>query len=199
VFQGETHLLDLQAFTNYIDVQYDRYQSSFGFAPAVTYLATPTTLLNFRGKVEEKNNYTDTSKDATNIAYSAGFVFIADKNRLYFTFTKEYENADSLANSYDRIGWRFRLEHDFPDDITGYGNIGFKSTKYDAITQLFDVIRKDKVNDFSLGLSKLIWKDKKRGMVLVGQLSHTYTRSKSNIKLYDYSKNVTGFSLTFNF
>ncbi len=199
VFQAEKYLLDIQAFSNYIDVQYDRYQSSFGLAPSLTLVATPTALVNLGIKVEEKNNYSDATRDSTNIAYSAGSIFIASKSRMHFTFSKEYENADSGVHSYNRIGWQFRLEHDYPRDINAYANLGYKSTKYDAITQLFDLTRSDKVHEYSLGVSKLLWKDAKKGQVLIGQLAQTYTRSKSNIQLYDYSKNVTAFSLTFNF
>ncbi|MEW6595088.1 MAG: porin family protein [Thermodesulfobacteriota bacterium] len=199
VFQQEKFIWDMQLLASSVDVEHDRYQSSFGAATSCTVLVMENLLATFGIKVEEKNNYADPERDATNLQYSSGPVLIEGPNRVSLTFTKEAEIAYNEVNSYDRFGWKMRYDRELPYDLALSASFGYTDTSYDAIHPFFQEWRSDEVKEVVAGLSRVLWKDPAKGQVLVAQLNHTYTDSVSNIDLYTYRKNVTELSLTAGF
>lgn len=199
VFQREKFMWDVQLLTSYIDVEHDRYQSSFGAASSCTTIFTENLLGTFGAKVEEKNNYVDAERDATNLLFSAGPVLLDGPNRVSLTFSRETEVAYNEVNSYDRFGWKMRYDRELPYDLALFATFGYTNTDYDAKHPFFGVYRSDAVKEAVAGLSHVLWKDPAKGQILIAQLGHTYTDSVSNIDLYTYRKNVTELSLTVGF
>ena len=199
VFQGETSIWDIQLLASHIDVEHDRYQSSIGAATSFTTFFMPNILASFGFKVEEKNNYADPERDATNLLYSAGPVLLEGPNRLSLHFSKEVEVAYNEVNSYDRFGWKLRYDRELPYDLSCFAGIGYTMTDYDEKHPFFNVFRADEVKELVAGISRVLWKDPAKGQVLIAQLGHTYTDSESNIGLYTFRKNVTELSLTVSF
>ncbi|MFZ5762109.1 MAG: surface lipoprotein assembly modifier, partial [Thermodesulfobacteriota bacterium] len=199
VFQRENLMWDVQLLASSIDVEHDRYQSSFGATTSCTAMLTQNLLATFGVRVEEKNNYADPERDATNLLYSAGPVLIEGPNRVSLSFSKEIEIASNEVNSYNRFGWKIRYDRELPYDLALYAGLGYTNTDYDEIHPFFQEWRSDEVKEVVAGLSRVLWKDPAKGQVLIAQLGHTYTDSVSNIDLYTYRKNVTELSLTVSF
>lgn len=199
VFQNEKTIWDIQALVSHIDVEHERYQSAFGLASSFTAIFMENLLTTFGLKVEEKNNYVDPERDATNLLYSAGPVLLLGPNRLSLNFTKEVEIAYNEENSYDRFGWKLRYDHNLPYDIALACGLGFTKTSYDKEHSFFGVYRSDDLQEVNVGLSRTLWQDQAKRQALIAQLGHTYTNSESNIDLYTYRKNVTELSLTVSF
>lgn len=199
VFQKDNYIWDVQALGSYIDVEHDRYQSSFGAASSLTY----SFLKNFMGtiavKAEEKNNYVDPGRDAFNLMFSAGPVLLVGPNRLSLLFTKEKESADYDVNGYDRFGWKLRYDRSLPYDFAVFAGLGYTITDYNAMHPFFGVTRNDEVQELTAGVSRLLWQNTASNQALIIQLAHTYTNSDSNIDLYTYRKNVTELNLTVSF
>lgn len=199
VFQNNDYIWDVQALGSSIDVEHDRYQSSFGAASSLTYFFSKKILGAVSLKAEEKNNYVDPERDAFNFMISAGPVLVVDYNRLSLLFSKETENADNAINSYDRFGWKLRYDRSLPYEFAVFAGLGYTMTDYDAPIPLFSLSRNDEVQELTAGISRLIWQDPAKNQALIMQLGHTYTNSDSNIDLYTYRKNVTELNLTVSF
>ncbi|MBU2538726.1 MAG: tetratricopeptide repeat protein [Proteobacteria bacterium] len=199
VFQKDNYIWDVQALGSSIDVEHDRYQSSFGAASSLTYFFSKKIMGTVSIKAEEKNNYVDPERDAFNFMISAGPVMVIDLNRLSLLFIKEKENADNEINSYDRFGWKLRYDRSLPYEFAVFAGLGYTMTDYDAPIPLFSLSRNDEVQELSAGISRLLWQDPAKNQALIMQLGHTYTNSDSNIDLYTYRKNVTELNLTVSF
>lgn len=199
VWQGSNYLIDLQALVSHVEVEYERYQSSYGATSSGTLFLLPNLLVTASMKAEEKNNYTDNNRDAFNTRYTVGPTLLVGKNRLNLNFAKEFERAESALNSYDRFAWQLTYDRELPYDMNFSASIGYTDSDYRKMDELFNVFRSDEVQDITFSLSKPVWQAKTRNQVLIAQLGHTYTDSQSNIDLYHYKKNVTSLSLTYNF
>lgn len=199
VFQKDNYIWDIQALGTSIDVEHDRYLSSFGAASSLTTFFSKNFLGTASIKVEEKNNYTDAGRDALNLTLSAGPILLVDENRLSLLFSKEKENADDEANSYDRFGWKLRYDRSLPYNFAAFAGLGYTVTDYDAIYPFIGSCRSDDVQELTAGVSRLLWQDPEKRQALIMQLGHTYTNSESNVDLYTYRKNVTELNLTVSF
>jgi tetratricopeptide (TPR) repeat protein len=199
VFQKDNYIWDVQALGSYIDVEHDRYQSSYGASSSLTYFFSKNFMGAFALKAEEKNNYVDPDRDALNLLASAGPVLLIGDNRLSLLFSKESENAENEVNSYDRFGWKFRYERSLPYEFAIFAGLGYTMTDYDAKMALFSSVRSDEVQELTAGISRPLWQDPVKNQALIMQLAHTYTNSDSNIDLYTYRKNVTEINLTVSF
>ena len=199
VFQGEKFLWDIMATATNIDVEYERYQSSFGMSSTLTRILSPNLYITAGIKVDQKNNYLDPERDAANFAYSLSPSLVVGPNRFSLSLNKEYEIAYNELNSYDRASWSVRYDRKLPLNFSLYANTGFTNTRYDEPNPLFGVNRSDRVQGLAIGGSKLLWEKPANGQALIAQLSYNYSHSKSNIDLYTYYKNVTAFALTLSF
>ena len=199
VFQKDNYIWDVQALGSYIDVEHDRYQSSFGAASSLTFFFSKNLLGTVSIKAEEKNNYFDAGRDALNLLISAGPILIVGDNRLSLLFSKENENAENAVYGYNRFGWKLRYDRSLPYDFAAFAGIGYTMTDYDARDTTFGIFRSDDIQELTAGVSRLLWQDTEKRQALIMQLAQTYTNSESNIDLYTYRKNVTELSLTVSF
>lgn len=199
VFEKDNYVWDVQMLGSTIDVEHDRYQSTFGAASSVAYLFSTSFMGTFSVKAEEKNNYVDPDRDAFNLLFSLGSVLLAGPNRLSLVFSKEKETADNDLYSYDGFGWKLRYDRTLPYDFAVFAGLGFTMNDYDTMHPFFGVTRSDELQELTTGVSRLLWQDTTKNQALIMQLAHTYTNSDSNIDLYTYRKNVTELNLTVSF
>ncbi|MBI5558636.1 MAG: tetratricopeptide repeat protein [Deltaproteobacteria bacterium] len=198
VWKTEAFLWNNNMIVKYIDVEHDRYLGAFGFASALT-VPAGLMLLNFGGRLEEKNNYQDPFRDATNYMINFNPVLVAGANRLSANFFKERENSAAKAYAYDRIGWALQYEREFSEDISGFASFGLQKSDYQGVDPFFLATRADTIKEFKAGAAKLLWQSKSSHRNLSSQLVYTHLDSDANIDIYTYRKNVISLSLTMGF
>ena len=182
-----------------IETAYDRYMGSIGIASTLTIPVNRETVLNFSGALQNRKYYLDGDKDAVNLSLSAGATFLKGLNRLTITGTREMEMASANYNRYHRIIVNTRYDRELPYDLSAFAGLRFQVTDYQEGLALFGKKRNDDQIDFTLGISKLLWKANNGRYSLAGQLSHTQSSVESNISLYGYKKGVTSVSMTLAF
>lgn len=199
VWSPGRYLWSNQVIAKHIDVEHDRYLDALGFASFFTLPAGPRLLLTVGGRIEEKNNYADDFKDATNTMLHFNPVLSVGPNRLSAFFYRETENADAAVFSYDRIGWSMQYERDLNLTLAAFGSFSCQQSDYRAADPFFLVNRADTIQELKAGLSKLFWQSETGHRSLTGQLIYSYLESDSNIGIYTYRKNVVSLSCTLGF
>lgn len=201
--QGKNFLWQMQGVANCVDLEYDRYQSAWGLNTAMTWLAHPDIVLNVGVTGQQKNNYQDDDKDASNFLFTAGSVFTVGLNRLSISVGEEFENARRDYNSYDRLTGLARYDRQLPYDFALFASYRLQDTAYRQPNPMDTLInsakRDDDVHDFSCGLTARLWQSQDTRRSLSGQISYTHTKAESNIGLYQYNKNVTAAALSLSF
>lgn len=182
-----------------VETAYDRYMGSIGIGSTLTTPVNKEMILNFSAVLQNRKYYLDGDKDAINLTLSAGATFLKGKNRLTITGTREMEKASANFNRYHRLIINTRYDRQLPYDLSAFAGLRFQMTDYEEELQIFSCRRHDNQIDFSLGVSKLLWKSNDGRYSLAGQLSHTRTSAKSNISLYGYKKGVTSAAMTLGF
>lgn len=198
VWKTDTFMWNNNVIAKHIDVEHDRYLEALGFATALTLPADPM-LLNFGGRLEEKNNYDDAFRDATNYLVYVNPVLVVGPNRLSVNFYKEIEDAEAKVFGYDRIGWTLQYERQLTEDLSAFASLGIQKSDYKGPDSFFLVTRSDTIEDLQAGLAKLLWQSEAGHRSLSSQLIYSYLESDSNIDIYTYRKNVITLSLTFGF
>ncbi|MFO7761787.1 MAG: tetratricopeptide repeat protein [Thermodesulfobacteriota bacterium] len=183
----------------YVEVGQDRYFGSYGLGSQLTIPAFPWLSFTLAGRVEEKNNYQDHYKDATNILVSFQPVVSMGKNRFSLVFRQQFENSEAEFESYDRFAWRLRYDRLLPKQAVFFAGLGRMETDYDDPEPLFTEKRCDDLDELAAGLSKLLWKGEKGYPGLFAELAFLYLDSDSTLDLYTYRKKKVSFSLTLKF
>jgi len=198
VWQTGRFMWNNNMIVKYIDVEHDRYLASYGFASALTLPAGPM-LYNLGGRVEEKNNFTDPFRDATNYLINFNPVLIVGPNCLSADFYKEMEDAEAKVYGYDRIGWTLQYDRELTQDISAFASIGLQKSDYKETDPFFLDTRADTVEEFKAGAAKLLWQSESGRGSLSSQLVYSYLESDSTISIYTYRKHVITLSMTLGF
>jgi hypothetical protein len=80
-----------------------------------------------------------------------------------------------------------------------FGYYEYRYRVFDGDQPLFDKKRRDNLHYAGAGLSKTIWRSADFSQNLALRFNYRYTRSDSNIELFEYDKNVASSSLAFTF
>ncbi|MEW6521687.1 MAG: porin family protein [Thermodesulfobacteriota bacterium] len=198
VWRTDRFMWSNSVVAKHIDVEHDRYLESIGFATALTLPAGPM-LLNFGGRLEEKNNYDEPFRDATNYLLNVNPVLAVGPNRLSANFYREVEDADAGVYGYDRIGWTLLYERQLTEAFSAFAGIGVQKSEYKEVDPFFLVTRNDTFEELKAGLARLLWQSAASHRSLSAQLAYSYLESDSNINIYTYRKNVITLSMTFGF
>jgi tetratricopeptide (TPR) repeat protein len=199
VWNTGRYLWHNQAIAKHIDVEHDRYLDALGFASALTLPAAPGLLVTVGGRLEEKNNYDDPLRDATNAMLHVTPVLSLGPNRLSALLAKERENAGAEVFSYDRISWSLQYERELTPTTSVFGGFNCQSSDYLDADPFFLVNRADTVQEWRAGASRLLWQSAASRTTLAGQLVYSYLESDSNIDIYTYRKHVVSLSCTLGF
>ena len=203
VFQGKNYLWQVQGSGSLVDVEHDRYLSSWGLNSALVWSVDSTLALNVGIGGQQKNIYQDGDKDAKNYLFSAGPVFTLGQNRVSISFAGEYEDAARDYNSYGRLTGLVRYDRQLPYDLAAFASYRYQNTSYHEARPTDTLISSDKrsddVHDLSCGLTMCLWQAQEKSRSLSGQISYTFTKAESNIGLYEYNKNVMAAALSLSF
>ncbi|MDH3359548.1 MAG: tetratricopeptide repeat protein [Desulfobulbaceae bacterium] len=182
-----------------IEIANERYMGSIGFASSLTTPLNRETILNVSATIQDRNYYQNPNKDSLNLGLNVGTTFIKGTNRLTVTGSYEWERAEALYNRYQRYTLNTRYDRELSRNFSTFAGLRYQFTKYKEALPIFGKKQENNQFDFTLGLSRLLWKATDGRYSLAGQLSHTYSDVDSNISVYGYKKNVTSISLTLAF
>lgn len=198
-WKNATFLWQNNLLATAINVDQERYLTSYGFSSALTSQLFDRFLVTGKIRFEDKDNKRFAFRSANNYQASAQAAYLVAGGRLAVTYGMETEDASNDLVNYDRKILQVRLDTPLPRGIAFYVSAVKKITDYEQEDPLFAVTRNDELLEFSLGFSKSLWEDSKRHQNLFLALSHKYTDTESNIDLYTYQRHVTNLSLTFAF
>ncbi|MBW2646190.1 MAG: DUF560 domain-containing protein [Deltaproteobacteria bacterium] len=193
------YLVGIHGLINYLELDYDRYFRSAGLETTLALLLSQHAILNIKCKFEDKTFYQTPGRDATNVNFEIGPVFSVGANRIGVSISGEIENARDDTNSYKQYRVKTTLERILSYDFTVFGNYEFKHNSYDGVYVLFNEYRKDNIHYAGAGISKTFWRSYDNISSLSLQLGYRYTKSDSNIALYEYTKNVISTSVSYSF
>lgn len=197
--QGKRAIWELYGIASHLNLDYDQYQRSYGGGTGISIMVRPYLMLGLDAKFRKKNYYDTNGRDADNISVSLTPAFSFGLNRISTVFGWEYEDAAEDMNSYNRMSAILTYDRQLPYGITFSATYWYQKSDYEEADTLFDTKRSDDVQYCITGLTKNIWQSRTRGTALLLNAGYTYTRSDSNIELYEYTKNVISTSASFVF
>ncbi len=116
-----------------------------------------------------------------------GHDFAASGTLVYGSGYLAAEHAASAASAHfghHASGWRLGLEQHLTDTATAFGGWQHETRRYGGTEPFFDVARHDRQDDLSAGLR---WRLHPRWQIIP---EVRYSRSASNVVLYDYVRTV---------
>jgi len=183
-----------------IDLGSNPYLDLFGISGGLTRVLNQHVALNADAAMRKKNNHHDGNRDADNYSFNLGSVLSYGKNRFNVTLGLETEQARvALNNNYDRMRLQVLYDRALARDFTFFAAFRYQDTDYDGVAPLFGVVRRDETTTYSAGVSRLLWRSANSARSLTLQASHTHTEARSNIRLYDYRKDVSTVAVTLAF
>lgn len=192
-------LWGINGLFNHLEVAWGRYLGSYGLGSYFSFAPKARLLINVGATGEKKIYYQSREKDAINLKINAGLDFILNPDRINMTLAGESEDADDDTNSYYRFAATLRYDRPLPFDIALFASVKYQKTDYRETESLFGVRRSDRLREFTVSLSKNLWRTADNRLILSAKVSNTYTESDSNIDLYRYDKNVIAAVLEFRF
>jgi tetratricopeptide (TPR) repeat protein len=193
------YLLGFHGLANYLGFDWERFLRTFGLETIFGVVFNPGTLLNVTLKYEDKKFYQIDNRDSDNFNLKAESVFLFGANRVALAVVGEIEDAQDDFYSYKQIGGYINYERLLPYDLMFLGYYEYRYRAFDGDQVLFDKKRKDNSHYLGAGLSKTIWRSSNSRQNLALRVNYRYTRSASNIELYEYDKNVVSGSLAYTF
>lgn len=197
--QGNRITWELYGLANQLNLDYDQYQRSYGGGAGLSIVLRPYLMVSMNGKYRKKDYIDEDDRDARNISISLGPVLSLGRNRISATVGWENDKAREDVNTYNRGNAIVTYDRQLPFGLSCALAYWYQKTDYDEENVLFNKKRSDNVQYFITSLSKSIWHSRSWETALQVNAGYTYTRSDSNIALYEYTKNVLSTSLSFVF
>lgn len=196
---SKSYVLRLHGLVNYLEFDWDRFLRSAGAEMIIGVLFNPSTLLNISSKYENKIYYQVDDRDSNNFNLRAESIFLFGANRIGVAVGGEIEDAQNDVYSYNQAGALINYERILPYDLMLFGYYEYRYRVFEGDQPLFDQKRRDNLHYAGAGLSKTIWRSYDFRQNLSLRFNYRYTRSDSNIELYEFDKNVASASLAFTF
>lgn len=196
---SKKYVLGLHGLANYLTIDWDRFLRTAGLEMIFGVLFSPNTLLNISSKFEDKKYYQIDNRDSNNLNLKVESVFLYGANRIGVAAAGEIEDAQDDVYSYKQAGALINYERILPYDLMFFGYYEYRYRAFDGHQLLFDKKRRDNLHYAAAGLSKTIWRSSDFRQNLSLRFNYRYTRSDSNIELYEYDKNVASASLAYTF
>ena len=196
---SKKYVLGLHGLANYLEIDWDRFLATAGLEMIFGVLFSPSALLNFSSKYENKKYYQIDDRDSNNFNLKAESIFLYGANRIGFAAAGEIEDAEADVYSYKQGAALINYERILPYSIMFFGYYEYRYRVFDGKQLLFDKKRRDNLHYAGAGLSKTIWHSADFSQNLALRFNYRYTRADSNIELYEYDKNVASTSLAYTF
>jgi tetratricopeptide (TPR) repeat protein len=196
---SKKYVLGLHGLANYLEIDWDRYLQTVGLEMIFGVMLSPRTLLNLSSKFEDKKYFQIDDRDSSNANLKVESVFLYGANRISLAAAGEIEDSETDVYSYKQAGALINYERLLPYDCMILGYYEYRYRAFDGTQQLFDKKRKDNLHYAGAGFSKTIWQSSDFRQNLALRFNYRYTRSDSNIPLYEFDKNVVSGSLAYAF
>jgi len=198
-FHSKSYVFRLHGLANYLEFDWDRFLRTAGAEMIFGLLFNPGTLLNISGKYENKKYYQIDDRDSDNFNLKAESIFLYGPNRISLAVAGEIEDAQNEVYSYNQAGALINCERILPYEFSIFGYYEYRYRVFEGDQPLFDKKRRDNLHYAGAGLSKNIWRSSDFRQNLALRFNYRYTRSDSNIELYEFDKNVVSASLAYTF
>ncbi len=189
----------LQLTADYLDLEESKYSSSLGIKSYYRHMFTPSFVLSpvlaYKNKTYEKIS----KKNADNISLDIDTAFLVKNVWCDTTLGYEHESAADSEYSYNRYSIKLYISREFSHGVTLFGSYDFFYTRYDGLEALFDKSRRDKIHYVDAGIKKRLWQSSDQRQSITLTLGYQYTKSLSNLDLYDYTRNVVNSSMEYRF
>jgi len=196
---SKKYVLGLHGLANYLEIDWDRFLRTAGLEMIFGVLFSPSTLLNISSKFEDKKYYQIDNRDSNNFNLKAESIFLFGANRIGVAAAGEIEDAQDDVYSYKQAGALINYERILPYDLMFFGYYEYRYRAFDGNQLLFDKKRRDNLHYAGAGLSKTVWRSSDFRQNLSLRFNYRYTRSDSNIELFEFDKNVASASLAYTF
>lgn len=196
---SKSYVVRLHGLANYLEFDWDRFLRSVGGELIVGLLFSPNALVNFSAKYENKKYYTIDERDSHNFNLKAESIFLYGPNRISLVAAGEIEDAENDVYSYNQAGALINCERILPYGMLVFGYYEYRYRVFQDEQPLFDKKRRDNLHYAGAGLSKTIWRTADFRQDLSLRFNYRYTRSDSNVELYEFDKNVFSASLAYTF
>ena len=196
---SKKYVLGLHGLANYLEFDWDRFLRTAGVEMIIGVLFSQSTLLNISSKYENKKYYQVDDRDSDNFNLKAESIFLYGANRISLTLAGEIEDAQNDVYSYNQAGALINYERILPHEFMIFGYYEYRYRAFEGDQPLFDKKRRDNLHYAGAGVSKSIWRASDFRQDLSLRFNYRYTRSDSNIELYEFDKNVASASLAYTF
>jgi len=196
---SKKYVLGLHGLANYLAIDWDRFLASAGLEIIFGRQLSPAALLNVISKYENKKYYQIDDRDSNNFNLKAESIFLYGPNRIGIAAAGEIEDAEADVYSYKQGGALINYERILPYDLMIFGYYEYRYRVFEDDQPLFNKKRRDNLHYAGAGLSKTIWRSADFSQNLALRFNYRYTKSDSNIELYEYDRNVASASLAYTF
>jgi tetratricopeptide (TPR) repeat protein len=196
---SDRYILGLHGLANYLEIDWHRFLQTAGAEMVFGVLFGPSTLLNITPKFEMKKYFQIEDRDSKNYNLTVGSVVLFGANRIGAAAVGEIEDAQNGVYSYEQIGGLINYERLLPYGLTVFGYYEYRYRAFEDSLALFDEKRSDHLHYFGASLSKILWRSSDFRQDLALRFNYRYTKSDSNIDLFEFDKNVVSASLEYTF
>ena len=195
----KSYVLKLHGLANYLEFDWDRFLRTAGVEMIIGARFSPSTLLNISSKYENKKYYQIDDRDSDNFNLKAESILLYGANRISLVVAGEIEDAQNDVYSYNQAGALINFERILPYEFMIFGYYEYRYRVFEGDQPLFDKKRRDNLHYAGAGVSKSVWRSSDFRQDLSLRFNYRYTRSDSNIELYEFDKNVASASLAYTF
>jgi len=188
-FFSTKNMFGVSLIGNLIDIDTERYQTSFGFKTFYRYQLNPTFFISPSVQAMKKRNDSNSNMSAANVLFKVDTAYQFKKTLLNLQLAIENENAMDNEFSYQKYTAGLAFSKDLLWDILLSGNYNFSVSNYEKAEALFSDPRDDLIHQVGLGIKKKLWESVNKQHIISILLAYQYTQSESNIDLHEYQKN----------
>jgi len=185
---------------NYTDVGESKYLTTLSATPTLNYLLGKTNMAQATFKYQ-KNDFTrpaiipDENRTSNFFAGGLGWYHFFAENKGFFGAHYELDKDDTKGSNWRFLGNRFDATVLYPFwekfRASLAGEIFLQD--FDKTNSVFGKERDDQVYTVSSMLAYNFWKAAEL------QFRYTFVKDRSNIKVYDYNRNIFGLGLEYKF
>ena len=185
---------------NHTSVNDKAYLSTPSTSGIYSFMVGKSTMGQLYVKYRYKNylwtpSTTDEDRDGNDLGFGLGWYFFYAKNKGYLNLRYGVNNEWTEGNNWEYTGNRFNATLLVPvlDPLKVTVSSDFFVQEFWHTNTVFDIKRRDRVFTVSSLVAYKIYKDSEI------QFQYTYIRDRSNINVYEYSRNIFSVGLEVKF
>jgi hypothetical protein len=187
------HALDLRVLGRFLWKESDSYYHTLGGRADLVSTLSPTLGTNLSLGLERRVYYWDENKDSVSLVVRGGPVLTLGAGRVRGTVRYEFNDARDQEETYQEMEIGVHAERNLRYDVTVGASGSFTQTRYADNGAFSTERRRDGVSEAAVFVSRRFTRD------LVVALEYRYTKSASNLDLYDYDRDAVTLRVTYSF